>query len=92
MTEFIVDVSDKDAELFIARFGLEGTTLMGYHLSDEIVRCRDCAYSGIFDGERYPGKKYKGMTYCINWGEGMQADWTDPDGYCHKAKRKEGGE
>lgn len=57
-----------------------------------IVRCRDCRFSHVFDGKRYPGKKYKGNTYCINWGDGMQGEWTKPDGYCHRAKRKEGGE
>ena len=59
---------------------------------EEIVRCKDCKLSRIFDGKRYPGKKYKGLMYCINWGDGMQGEWTKPDGYCHRAKRKEGGE
>lgn len=47
MTEYIVNVPDEEAEYFIARFGLEGTTLMGYHLTGEIVRCRDCAHLNI---------------------------------------------
>ena len=59
---------------------------------EEIVRCRDCRFSRIFDGKGYPGKKYEGMTYCINWGDGYQGEWVKPDGYCHRAKRKEGGD
>lgn len=69
--------------------GISGKTMQFPEYIDmhqEIVRCRDCRFSRIFDGKRFPGKKYKGMTYCINWGDGMQADWTKPDGYCHKAK------
>lgn len=63
--------------------------------SKEVVRCRDCKFSRIHDGNSWPGNKHKeyvGKTYCIAWGDGMQGEWTDPDGYCHKAKRKEDGE
>ena len=42
MSEFIVNVPDEDAKHFIERFGIDGTTLYGYHLTGEIVRCRDC--------------------------------------------------
>ena len=59
-------------------------------VSGEIVRCRDCKFSRIHDGKRYPGKKAKGRMYCINWCDGYEADWTKPDGFCHRAKRKEG--
>lgn len=44
MTEFIVNMPDEEAELFIARFGINGTTMFGYQLVDEIVRCKDCKY------------------------------------------------
>ena len=59
----------------------------------EIVRCRDCRWSCIHDGKTYPkGEAYKGMMYCIVWGDGYQGEWVKPDGYCHRAKRKEGGD
>ena len=52
-----------------------------------IIRCQDCAYGYQHDGKTYPkGDKYKGEWYCIVWGDGMQSDWTKPDGYCHKAR------
>lgn len=44
MSEYIVEVPDEEAELFIARFGINGTTMFGYQLVDEIVRCRDCKH------------------------------------------------
>lgn len=44
MSEYIVEVPDEEAELFIARFGINGTTMFGYQLVDEIVRCRDCKF------------------------------------------------
>ena len=57
--------------------------------NQEIVRCRDCAYSRIHDGTRFPKDEiYKGATYCIAWSDGYQGEWTKPDGFCHKAKRK----
>ena len=57
-------------------------------LTDErIIRCRDCGYAYQHDGKRFPrGRRYKGLWYCIAWGDGMQGEWTKPDGYCHKAK------
>ena len=71
-------------------FASESTDHYGT-LHEEIVRCRDCKFSRIHDGKRYPGKKAKGRMYCINWCDGYEADWTKPDGFCHRAKRKEGG-
>ena len=50
----------------------------------EIVRCRDCKGSRIFNGKRYPGKEYEGRMYCIFW----SGEWVKPDGYCFKAKRR----
>lgn len=44
MSEYIVNVSDEESEQFIARFGIDGTTLFGHQLIGEIVRCRDCEY------------------------------------------------
>ena len=44
MSEYIVSVSDEEAELFIARFGIGGTQMFGHRLVGEIVRCRDCEY------------------------------------------------
>lgn len=58
-----------------------------------VVRCRDCRWSRIHDGKTYPkGEAYKGKMYCIVWSDGYQGEWTSPDGYCHRAKRREIGE
>lgn len=77
---------------YIVLYECDGDSMFDMGTKERIVRCRDCRFSRVFDGKRYPGKKYKGKTYCINWGDGMQGEWTKPDGYCHRAKRKEGGE
>ena len=44
MTEYIVNVPDEATEYFIAKFGLDDVTMLGYHLTGEVVRCRDCKY------------------------------------------------
>lgn len=57
-----------------------------------IVRCRDCKWSRIHDGNSYPGNRheeYVGKTYCIAWGDGMQGEWTNPNGYCHRGERRD---
>lgn len=61
----------------------------------KVVRCRDCKWSAVHDGKSWPGNKHKqyvGKMYCIAWSDGFQGEWTKPDGYCHRACRKEGGE
>jgi len=59
--------------------------------TQEIIRCRDCQYGYQHDCKRYPkDKRYMGQWYCIVWGDGMQGEWTKADGYCHRAKRREG--
>lgn len=80
MTEYIVNVPDEEAEYFIARFGLEGTTLMGYHLTGEIVRCRDCV-NCYFDISSW---------MCGEFGFGVgDEDNGEPDGFCAWGERKE---
>ena len=57
----------------------------------QVVRCRDCKWSRIHDGKSYPGNRheeYVGKMYCIAWGDGMQGEWTNPNGYCHRGKRR----
>ena len=78
MSEYIVNVPDKDAELFIARFGIDGTTMFGYNLTGEIVRCRDCKY-GINDGELCA------EDASDSW------DWRniEPDGFCAWGERRD---
>ena len=70
MSEYIVEVPDEEAELFIARFGINGTTMFGYQLVDEIVRCRDCKY-------RY------GCVHLVDDGDDdMRRCDATPDGFC----------
>ena len=75
MSEYIVDVPDEEAELFIARFGIEGTTMFGHRLTDEIVRCSDCERweSGDCDWNPYHGDPVD----------------DQPEGYCAWGVRKE---
>lgn len=86
MTEYIVNVPDEEAEYFIARFGLEGTTLMGYHLAGEIVRCRDCAKWHHIDTE-------DGIRYgeCDEWrrADSCCVPATNENGFCAWSARKE---
>ena len=58
----------------------------------DLVRCRDCKWFRTHDGKSYPGNKHKeyvGRTYCIAWGDGMQGEWTNPNGYCHRGERRD---
>ena len=48
---------------------------------EPIVRCRDCEFGRIHDGS--------GAMYCIRWSDGYQGEWTEPDGYCHRAARRD---
>lgn len=59
-------------------------------VKERIVRCRDCQYGYQHDCKRYPkDKRYMGKWYCIVWGDGMQGEWTRPDGFCHRGKQRE---
>ena len=70
VSEYIVEVPDEQAELFIARFGFDGTRLIGYRITGELVRCRDCKHNvrgacGVFDLCDIPGAD---NGFCA-WGE-----------------------
>jgi len=69
MSEYIVNVPDEEAKYFIARFGSENVKLMGYSLTDEIVRCRDCKW---FDAHTEP-------CLCYRLDNSM---FVDADGFC----------
>ena len=77
MSEYIVSVPDKEAELFIARFGIDGTRIFGHQLVGEIVRCRDCKW---FDRIASGG-------VCVRYG--YFSIYTTGDGFCSKAKRRD---
>lgn len=81
MSEYIVNVSDEEAELFIARFGIGGTTLFGHQLIGEIVRCRDCKHYAEWD-EYHPTNPWT-CRWCKFWD-----DQTKIDGFCHAGERK----
>ena len=76
MAEYIVKVPDEDAEHFIARFGFDETTLFGYHLTGEIVYCRDC---------RHYMKTFYNVGVCHPLGISF-ADMDD--GFCAWAERR----
>ena len=84
MSEYIVDVPDEEAELFIARFGIEGTTIFGHRLADEIVRCRDCRC--YYEAENYhPSGNY--VMRCCKYFDTYN-DEVDPDGFCAWGRRR----
>jgi len=88
MTEYIVNVGeDGAAAQIIEKFGIEETTVYGYHFTgEEIVRCRDCEYyhDGTNNGRRYT------EPHCLAIGElayGALFD-VDENDFCSWAKRK----
>ena len=80
MSEYIVEVPDEEAELFIARFGINGTTMFGYQLVDEIVRCRDCKY--------YESIPEDSGDWCGYWTDRIYAD-ARGSGFCKWGERRE---
>ena len=59
-----------------------GSVINGEYIG-EIVRCKDCKYYE----ETKPFSVI--MTVCKY---GDHTEWTEPNGYCHRAKRKQKGE
>ena len=49
----------------------------------EVVRCKDCKY--FVQGEPYD------PCECMKWKVKFGVAYTEPDGYCHKAERKDNG-
>ena len=49
----------------------------------EVVRCKDCKY--FVQGEPYD------PCECMKWMVKFGVAYTTPDGYCHKAERKDNG-
>ena len=85
MTEYIIDWGGIGARL--VELYEEGVPpvlwtkrLREERLREKVVRCRDCRFGRIHDG--------RGAMYCIRWSDGYQGEWTEPDGYCHRAVRR----
>lgn len=72
-------VPDEEAALFIARFGIEGTTMFGYRLAEEIVRCRDCVWAKPDQSDH----EFRELR-CNMWIADVSAD-----GFCSRGKRRE---
>lgn len=79
------------SEYIVERVYDQTTGLDHFGRREEVVRCRDCAFSKVHDGNEYPIGE-RGSVYCLAWSDGMQGKWTKPEGFCHKGKRKEGGD
>ncbi len=88
MSEYIVEVPDEEAELFIARFGINGTTMFGYQLVDEIVRCRDCKHFTPKGTHKFDNGKTN-EDYC-DYVRGWMLQIT-PDGFCAWGERRTDG-
>lgn len=68
MSEYIVSVPDEQAEVFIARFGIESVTLFGFNLREEIVRCHDCKFKNESWNCASPYYNVEPDGFCA-WGE-----------------------
>ena len=90
MSEYIVEMYD-ECEKYSSEYGCKPTNTHGFPLREEIVRCRDCAFREVHDGNEYPIGE-RGSVYCLAWSDGMQGKWTKLEGFCHKAKLREGVE
>lgn len=86
MTEYIVEVDDKVAEVFVERFDWETVTLFGHHLVGEIVRCRDCARYIPQGTYRFNSGVVNKDTCEVIRGFVVQ---IDPDGFCAWGERRE---
>ena len=81
MSEYIVSVPDEAAEYFIARFGLDGTKMMGYDLTGENIRCRDC--------RRFHPSESSLLACRFELDNGLvQWRYAEPDGFCKWGERK----
>lgn len=105
MSEYIVKVPDDDADLFIARFGIDGTRMFGYELTGEVVRCRDCKHLDDSEYKRWDNNLAECYgeppLFCAllsfnEWrmdGYRRVAETTfaevEPDGFCYWGKRRE---
>ena len=85
MSEYIVNVSDEEAELFIARFGIGGTQMFGHRLVGEIVRCRDCKHFTPKGTHKFENGKIN-EDYC-DYVRGWMLQIT-PDGFCAWGERR----
>lgn len=93
MTEYIVEVDDKVAEVFVERFDWETVTLFGHHLVGEIVRCRDCKNFVIVDEIHGDYDDYPIYGCCLLKLSNARIDDEvqepqDPDGFCAWGERK----
>lgn len=79
MTEYIVEVDDKVAEVFVKRFDWETVTLFGHHLVGEIVRCRDCVWAKPDQSDH----EFRELR-CNMWIADVSAD-----GFCSRGKREQ---
>ena len=80
MTEYIVNVGDDGAAAqMIDKFGIEETTVYGYHFTgEEIVRCRDCE---LFEAGCC---EHGTEDWCYRWGESIE----NRNGFCAWGKRR----
>ena len=71
MSEYIVNVPDDKANEFISRFGIDDVRLLGFKLSEELIRCRDCRYFKVglnTDSCAFTDKYARVDGFC-SWGE-----------------------
>ena len=87
MTEYIVEVDDKVAEVFVERFDWETVTLFGHHLVGEIVRCRNCRHSRKDGTLCMFFASWEPIAGGDEYAE-MPAD-VEPDGFCAWSKRRD---
>lgn len=68
MTEYILVVPIEEIELFIARLGVEDSSIYGCKVVGEIIRCKDCIHQDEFKYCDRLGFTVGNNGYCA-WGE-----------------------
>ena len=79
MSEYIVNVPDDKANEFISRFGIDDVRLLGFKLSEELIRCRDCKHVSRDEGKTW--------RECYRLGA-YREFYVEPDGFCAWGERR----
>ena len=77
MAEYIVNVGNADAE-HVKLLGEQATRCFGHPVGEQIVRCRDCKYGTVYNGDH----EYREPLYC-----GFHQMDVKPDGFCAWGRR-----
>jgi len=86
MSEYIIELPNGGAADECIRLRGYEKSLYGYELREEIVRCRDCKHSYLFDMS-WKSPKTNDIRYC-SYGTYLQYEVPD-DGFCKWGERRD---